>query len=264
MTNRPNNNGCWSFRRPIGQLSSAALQGQVDATNPQRGLHGLRLHGEPLEGHLLGVTRAADGQSAAATTQEHSWPSRLADAYVRGHDLVATYEPDADWPYAPQVYWSADTAGNASSAFASLRLLVSIQTELLDTHPLLDVASELPADEVLHFDVRGNEPSDLQSVADGSPQTIDPRGEMCCLLRRLPGGLSCAETMPASDFLRLTVRHEAGGVCRTQWRLFSEFLEKGVIHRARVGLVFLPRENDVQLAVESCRSFKKRPLPLTT
>ena len=44
----------------------------------------------------------------------------------------------------------------------------------------------------------------------------------------------------------------------------ADFLEKGVIRRARVHAAVLPRENDVELALECCRAIENRPLPLTT
>jgi hypothetical protein len=84
------------------------------------------------------------------------------------------------------------------------------------------------------------------------------------MLWRLPGGeLSYAEIVPASDFRRLRVErfdHSIGA----QWEMFSEFLEKGVIRRARLQAMFVPRADDVQIVAESCQSIALRPLPLTT
>ena len=52
-------------------------------------------------------------------------------------------------------------------------------------------------------------------------------------------------------------------MCSSKWELFSEFLEKGVIRRARLQAMFVP-EDDVQLVAECCQSIAERPLPLTT
>jgi hypothetical protein len=243
-------------------MCTATLQAQVDVRNPQHGFHGLHLHEQPMDGYLLGVTRADGGKAAQI---KDAWPSQLAEAYVRGDDLVATYEPHADWPYAPQIYWSADSTRRMPDAISSLRLLVSIQTDLLDTRPLFVVASQLAADELLHFVVPGSEPTEVRPIADSAPRQLEPEGEVSCLLRRLPGGrLSYAEMVPSSDFRLLTVEPEAGEGSRTEWQLFSEFLEKGVIRRARVAMAFLPRENDVELAAACCHALRSRPLPLTT
>jgi hypothetical protein len=49
-----------------------------------------------------------------------------------------------------------------------------------------------------------------------------------------------------------------------QWQLFSEFLEKGVIRRARVHGAFLRREGDVETAAACCDALERESLPLTT
>jgi len=103
----------------------------------------------------------------------------------------------------------------------------------------------------------------VDSHADG-PLQINPQATACCQLWRLSGGeLSYAEIMPRSDFRQLSVeRMDHSSTSR--WELFSEFLEKGVIRRARLQALFLPREDDVQLAAECCQAIERRPLPLTT
>ena len=69
--------------------------------------------------------------------------------------------------------------------------------------------------------------------------------------------------MPTTDFRQLAIDHDKSTI-GSRWQLFGEFLEKGVIRRARLQSLFLPRENDVQLAAEACQSIERRPLPLTT
>jgi hypothetical protein len=49
-----------------------------------------------------------------------------------------------------------------------------------------------------------------------------------------------------------------------EWRLFSEFLEKGVIRRARVHAAILPRQNDLEIAAACCAAIDRLELPLTT
>jgi hypothetical protein len=75
---------------------------------------------------------------------------------------------------------------------------------------------------------------------------------------------SYAEIMPRSDYKNLRVVRETEGTWRTGWELFADFLEKGVICRARLYGVFLPRANDRELAVAYFDAITKRPLPLTT
>ena len=171
--------------------------------------------------------------------------------------MVTTYAGTDAWPFAPQIYWTFDSENPVA-----LTLVVSIQTDRLDTHPRIFVRSKLPADEMMRLSVAGDELL-MDSHADGELQ-IDPRASACSLIWRLPGGeLSYAEIMPTSDFRRLSVER-TGNTVGTRWELFSEFLEKGVIRRARLQAMFVPRENDLQIVAESCQAIARRPLPLTT
>jgi hypothetical protein len=193
---------------------------------------------------------------------EPVWSAQLTDAYVRGHDLVVSYSGTDAWPYSPTVYWSADSTAPNGGDHASLSLLVSIQTDLLDTQPRLDVCSSLPADEVLMVTVVDD---DLLVDSHGEGvQAIDPRASACGLVWRLPGeSVSYVEVMPTADFDRFSIDRNTDSI-GSRWELFGEFLEKGVIRRARLQSLFVSREDDVQLAAEACQSIERRPLPLTT
>ena len=265
MADSKSDSRVWEFVPPIARLRRAPWHAQVDVSRPQLGLHQLRLDEFAIDGQLAGVVPS--GVTA--------WPAKVVDTYVRGHDLVATYEPTADWPYAPQLYWRAERLDTGQGVVTSVSLLVSVQTNLLDTHPRIEVASSLPADEVLRVAIADGEAAHVEALLGGE-RTIHPRADVCCVLRRLPGGrLSYAEFMPASDFRRLTVDLQprpsarpnhtpSGGDCHTRWELFAEFLEKGVIRRVRLQLAVLDRAGDIELAAECCRTMKRRPLPLTT
>ena len=95
-------------------------------------------------------------------------------------------------------------------------------------------------------------------------QAVDTRASACGLVWRLPGETtSYVEVMPTADFHRLSIDRNTDNI-GSRWELFGEFLEKGVIRRARLQSLFVPREDDVQLAAEACQSIERRPLPLTT
>lgn len=193
------------------------------------------------------------------------WPMRLAEAYVRAGDLVATYLTEPAWPYRPQIYWQTDVLSGIPQVLASLSLIVSIQTDLLDTRPRLGVASQVPADELVHVAVNGQGHS-AQSLTIAKSYVLEPDAKFLCLVVRLPGGeTSYVECAPASDFreLRASSADDEAREAKLEWQLFDEFLEKGVIRRARVHAFFLPREDDVRLAAECARALATRPLPLT-
>jgi hypothetical protein len=167
------------------------------------------------------------------------------EAYVRGEDLVAAYRRTEGLPFDPQIYWRADRAGLPPGVLGSLSLLVSVQTDSLDTHPRLYVSTQLAATELL-------------------PVSAAPATAACLLWRLSDAEFSYAEAMPTTDFCDLTIAGDKEGKLVACRELFGEFLEKGVIRRAQVLSVFLPRERDEELAAECCRALQRRPLPLTT
>jgi hypothetical protein len=231
----------WTFERPLAALCCGAMSGRVDVSRPQDGVRDLRIGDRDVDGHVLAVKWAAadtDGDAAG-------WPAPVADAYVRGGDLVAAYGRMPNWPYAPQIYWRAEAMTIAGTRLAALSLLVSVQTDSLDTHPAIRVATRLAAVEV----------GEVGHAAESGAQA---------LLWRLTGqDLSYVEIVPSSDFGDLSIDCDAAGRFTSAWSLFGEFLEKGVIRRIQVMSAFLPRERDEELAAECCRALRRRPLPLT-
>ncbi len=248
----------WQLAEQIARLRLGVATARVDIARPQLGVQELRLDSRSIDGQLLAL---------APSNTPTTWPAQVADAYVRGPDLVATYAGNEQWPYSPQVYWSILPHEHGSEIVASLALVVSIQTNLLDTHPRIDVRSSLPAKEVLLVSVVSGHSGDemlVDSHVEGV-QSIDPRASACGILWRFKDGTpSYAEIVPTSDFRQLSVERLSTGEFQSRWELFAEFLEKGVIRRARLQSLFVPRENDVQLVAECCRAIESQPLPLTT
>src|SRR5262249_47890381 len=95
-------------------------------------------------------------------------------------------------------------------------------------------------------------------------QTISVTNEDCCVVMRLADQpLSYIEIMPAGDFHAVRPSRDKDNVT-FEWRLFAEFLEKGVIRRARVHCAIVPRDKDVGIAAACCRAIDRLELPLTT
>ncbi len=67
-----------------------------------------------------------------------------------------------------------------------------------------------------------------------------------------------SQTLVEVESLNNSQRHHSSS------RLFFEPLEKGVIRRARVLGIFVPRENDLQAVAECGQRFMEQKLPLTT
>jgi hypothetical protein len=188
----------------------------------------------------------------------------VCDQYIRGSDLVAAYASSDAWPYASQLYWSAiERRGVDVAAMLEMSLLVSIQTNLLDTHPRVEVKTHFAAEQVLVANLTKTGEFQFELLPDGE-HTILPRASASCLIWRFADQpMSYAEVVEECDFRKLQLRCRAGK-CESRWQLFAEFLEKGVIRRARIHAAFLPRKGDVEYAAAFCRRIEQQPLPLTT
>jgi hypothetical protein len=250
----------WKFDKPLATLQLGAFSARVDVSSPQFGLHNLHVESKSLEGCLLRVEC-----EAPSTNARSHWPVNVVDVYVRGDDLVATFEASTFWPFAPQVYWRANTFRSIEGVLASVAVEVSLSTHLLDTQPEVDAVTRLAAEQVLQVVPLSGTSARTIPLPVGNASRWSPSEEASCILWRLPGGrLSYAEMVPASDFRTAVLRRTLHGDFEGRWKLIAEFLEKGVIRRMRAYAALLPRENDVELAAECCRTVAARPLPLTT
>jgi hypothetical protein len=245
----------WNWEPPLARLAAEKIAGTIDASQPARGLHALAINQQQLAGSVLGVTmRAAENTTAALDLS-------LREAYVRGDDLVANYQPNPEWPLRVTAYWQFDSAVAEQPLRAGVLLTVSVETDLLDTHPLIEVASELGAPEVELMHVV----EDAAAIVERLVGKTVVRDAATLVLYRWPShGMSYAEMTHPSDFRWLKVSRSEQGNLRAEWQLFGQFLEKGVIRRARMRGVWLPREEDVQRAAECYRHFAQSKIPLTT
>jgi hypothetical protein len=255
----------WSLDGTISALACGKFSGDLDVAHPHLGLHQPEFDCGAMPCTLFGVMRSPELRNPRAPLERSDasgWPLAVADFYVRGQDLVATYQPTNAWPYAPQIYWQANPLPAATGTLASMSLLVSVQTQLLDTHPKIMVASRVPSSELYHVSI-GDDRRPKTELVEGD-RTFAPGGASCCILRRLlTAPLSYVEFAPSTDFQQLSCSPGPSGKLSAEWHLFSEFLEKGVIRRARVHGALLPRKNDIELAIECCSIFEHSPLPLT-
>jgi len=255
----------WSLSGNSAELSCGNLSGQIDTTRPHRGLCNLRLDGALRETAVLGVKRESEDDAQLAAADQHdsrSWPLTVSETYVRGNDLVATYQPASNWPFAPQLYWRANPLQAVEGVLSSVSLLVSVQTQLLDTCPQIGVVSRLPGGDLLFMSMSIGERPRIEPITYDS--RIAAASDLCCVVLRIRDTpFSYIEITPASDFRELTLS-AGGSVTSWNWRLFADFLEKGVIRRSRVHAALLPRENDIEIAPTCCAALQQLELPLTT
>ncbi|MEM1304272.1 MAG: hypothetical protein AAGG46_05215, partial [Planctomycetota bacterium] len=137
----------WRLSGHKAELHADTLRGELDLDQPRRGLFNLRAFDHPIDGRLWGwrvdegwrVDDEAQAGAASRSTDSSQGPQRLREAYVRGDDLVLTYQPTRDRPFEVQLYWRHEAqptqppeTSAAPDQAARLSLIVSIRTPLLE------------------------------------------------------------------------------------------------------------------------------------
>jgi hypothetical protein len=236
-------------RRALAELPPARLS--VDLADPVVGV-ALELTGAEQWSRVAVLGVRLPGHAPGSDTA-------LADAWCRGGDLVATYAQTPERPLRVQVYWQIVPA--APGSILTLDCLVSVQTDLLDAASRLAVESRLPHGEALW-------------AAEGHPRRFLPSSRSLAVLSRASGPgclllrpsaastVSYAEMIHPDDFTADDLAQSDGGL-RLTHRLFGGELEKGVILRARLRGVLLPRAGDEPAARAAYKHFLGAPLPLT-
>jgi hypothetical protein len=255
----------WSINGAQAYLCAGPLSAELELARPDAGLHAISVCGHKLTAGLHCVHRIPDsipGQEPVPW-DKFPWPLPEADAYVRGNDLVITYSTNDEWPFSPQIYREANCLACVPTVLASMSLLVSVQTHLLDTWPRIGVRSGLACGEILRVTSSDGRFRRTEPISLG--RRFAESTEACCIVYRLLGApLSYIEIMLANDYCDVKVQKLGSVGGDVKWELFSEFLEKGVIRRARLHSAFVRRENDVEVAAACCEAVQRSDLPLTT
>lgn len=158
------------------------------------------------------------------------------EQFVRGDQWHLNY-PQGDQPYALRL--TLGVVANDKRALA-LECEVSVQTDSLDLHPQLDLRLDG------HWHALDHEGSD--SNDGGSPRIVRRRSnERTVAILLGPHDFPHTQTLTTDD--------------RTTLRLFGDFLEKGVIRRARPWIVVGESLSDQDL-IDRWDQLAASPLPL--
>ena len=199
-----------------------------------------------------GVTASdqADPLGLSITSIEGQSLPSAAEQFICENRLSVNY-PQGDQSYAIRL--SIEPIANAAG-YLVFEVTVSIQTDLLDSHPMVDLIAS--GDRVISYSVdsevdnwranlgrkeAGVDPLNLLEVGDGSVAILLGQHDA-----------PTTKNMSNSDSLQL--------------RLFGDFLEKGVIRTARPWVIFsLEGKAISREALDSLyQELEKRPLPLAT
>jgi hypothetical protein len=186
----------------------------VDLTQPSRGLVALQVDGKALVGRLMGVD-VGSGETCGETKDQ---PWEIADAYIRGRDLVATYREPLEQPFNLHLYWRAVDALDGAPA---LDLICSVQTPLWEAHPSVTVESSI---------------FESCSYANCNLPEKDLPFEL--MVAKHPDLGAYIETSRQGDFSALSGSTKWLADCK-HWQFGPQFMEKGVIRRLQLRGAFL-------------------------
>ena len=239
----------WQLNGQQATTHLAGREGHLDLGQPE---HGFCLDGPQQRALRLLCFRNATPESPTVTENPRG--------YVRHDDLVINYGGDGVLPFHLQIYWGRRSYP-ASVDCNGLEWTLAMQTELPDRLSQLATSTTgFGASELLHLpalDAKEAKPIESTSTLCAAESTG-------CILVRL-GAISYIELVHPQDFISAQViwtgEESEFSINRT---VFDCILEKGVIVRARLFGLCVPRDNDVTLLREAYQSFLRRELPLTT
>lgn len=166
----------------------------------------------------------------------------LIEHYVRDNDLVCLLAPTDRFPFYTQLYWTLRPINSPPPFITVVSLLVAIRTDLLNTHPSIEVCSKAPHSSLATYSV------------GGGPAYVVPLREQVTLI----------DFATPDDCVQQAAHETADGLLAIERTLFGHFLEKGVIRSGRLFAALVSGEVSEQTATAVCRDMLAAELPLTT
>lgn len=215
----------WSIGGNQASITSASWSWRVELDRPSQGI-------------------ALDSAWSAGSNSARSWrlmaihpvPSHachIDDHFARGADLMVRYGQSEHDQFAFQLDLRGVPANELGGAESGFDIWLSVQTQLLDSHPTLEI--------------------DHPGVSSG--WSGDRAMQMCAT----PAGHAGILIHP-SDLGQTELLDARSG----KLRLFGNFMEKGVIRRGRVRCLVSHQPLSYESLQSAYACFAHSPLPLTT
>ena len=196
--------------------------------------------------------------ACALLTKEASEESRifsLEEAYVRGDDFVAVYQPTKVLPLRLQVTWSGLLCDEQQEGLVEVGMTIRMQTPLLEIEPAIICQTSFDSNRMRMQSVSSSETN--QSHREQSNEDI-----AAILIRPIDTSWSYAETIHPSDNRGILIDDRTKDNTTARWELFGSSLEKGVIRQARARFFLLDRKNDAATLVKAMQRFSASEVPL--
>lgn len=244
----------WDLTEPTARLRIDAIAASIHLEQPERGFHDLSVSGCEIPcQRLLGII------APFASPSGHL----LDEVFVRGADLIATYSRSVESAIRPQIYWRVSEILLSNFCCLGIELIVSVETNLLDSDPTVDVVTDLSCDGVWRLvDQNSGEFEELGETIDEEIQLVENVEASLILFRPVDAPVSYVEVVPRADYQSGSLKRSG---MATTWccRLFKERLEKGVSRRGRVWGIFVPRSDDLNMAHRCFYYLNQLAPPLT-
>jgi hypothetical protein len=234
----------WNLDSPHASLDLEHWSGAVDLSGPA---HGIELR--------YGKTQLAASGRFFRVGVRRSFTSPLGEAYVRRGDLIARYPQGPRAEFALQLDFRVI---EDASDWLCIEAWISIQTDLLDTHPRLDVGFDIRAMDRIDA-LPGDQPIAIEDFAESASKGL-PVGAL---------GICEGPTGPVHAIVLVhpldqsDCRWEGSKDGHLTLDLFGHFLEKGVIRRARARLCLSTNPIPPKAIDQAYDRFCATPLPLT-
>ncbi len=176
---------------------------------------------------------------------------QVSEVYVRENDLIVRFEQSASDQFALQLDWQL--LEGIPSVIHGVELWVSIQTNLLDSAPELEISSD---GEFAGWRVYQHAMLTNQDPGVALPHTA------AALTSAGTGGTTRVWLIEPSDQLQSQLQTSADEAVQII-KLFGQFLEKGVVRRARMRFVIVDGELSNDKLRQLYDDFANSPLPLT-
>lgn len=241
----------WQLENSSARFAHTATDAVLDLKSTASGL---KINVDPKHS-ICGNLFCTELNANVKNDSHGSFTQPLNESFVRGDELHLSYGPTEACPFHLQQMWEARFSNGCEKSIPSIRMTLSVYTELLDSKPSYTVASNLNAQETLIL-------SDDDEFVPVQLSEAISQNFSCILFRFADGSQSYCEMIHPNERIASEVFTE-GTDTKVCWSLFSGQLEKGVIRSACLEGFFLPRENDEELAKECYQASLERDLNLS-
>ena len=253
----------WQLEGTRVRWNSDRFRGELDLADPNNGLRILGWGSESIGNARilqLGWLAETSSDNELVTSEELASEELASEHFIRGNELIVSYAGSGAIQF--QISLSVTDDPQAVDAII-IEACLSVQTDLLDVNPRVQIGSSLPGERWARVRI-DRPPARVGALAPDDWESVDSDESGCALLFRFPGhSLSFGQIIQADDFINAgLVSDSAEQAPRLEAGLFPGKLEKGVLRRARIRALLMSRERDEPFLAEQLDQFSQTTPPL--